>query len=61
MLLFLVKPYENIYTTSSFFLSFDIESKAQESSLKQSIDNQYRSPLNKKRMFSEIQRNFRFF
>ena len=32
-----------------FFLSFDIESKAQESSLRQSIDNQYRSPLNKKR------------
>ena len=32
-----------------FFLSFDIESKAQESSLIQSIDNQYRSPLNKKR------------
>ena len=32
-----------------FFLSFDIESKAQDSSLKQSIDNQYRSPLNKKR------------
>ena len=32
-----------------FFLSFDTESKAQDSSLKQSIDNQYRSPLNKKR------------